>query len=264
MSSWTHILLLTVLAISSARPAVLPIKPTNAPLSLSSHVSPIALPSPSTISHSIPSVEKPTPTPSTSTTTTHPAPTPVTTNLPNITDSLHLPAPEISTGAPSQSSSSIPLTDSTPAPASTPTPTSTVLESSTHSELSASTTHSSSSSNSGSSGSAPAAIKKPSIVTKVAIPTPPSSLNEDTERASHANDGNNRSLMAAGISVGVIVFLASVGIFIFRKWKLSPSHRFRTKLEEGKPYLQLPSRTGSRRDLVTSDQGSEFLKELHS
>ncbi|KAL1921556.1 uncharacterized protein VTP21DRAFT_11272 [Calcarisporiella thermophila] len=43
-------------------------------------------------------------------------------------------------------------------------------------------------------------------------------------------DNSGGQLMTAGIAIGCVVVAAGIGIFIFRKWKLSPSNRFKDKM----------------------------------
>ncbi|KAF9574247.1 Eukaryotic translation initiation factor 6 [Mortierella alpina] len=68
------------------------------------------------------------------------------------------------------------------------------------------------------------------IITSTATPSP-----------SPKDGGGTSNLATAGIVVGAIVVAAAIGIWIFRKWKLSPSRDFQSKIRgDGDDYQDYP------------------------
>jgi hypothetical protein len=65
-------------------------------------------------------------------------------------------------------------------------------------------------------------------------------------------DSGFNTILYTGIGVGVVVLAALVSIFILRKWKFSPSERFKTKLTPD-IYTQR-----------TYESDHQFLRDLHS
>ncbi|KAK9659872.1 hypothetical protein K7432_018352 [Basidiobolus ranarum] len=63
--------------------------------------------------------------------------------------------------------------------------------------------------------------------------------------------------MAVGITVGVVVVLSAVGIWIFRKWKLSPSRNFKAKLRNNDHFLP-PTHS-----ILDTESNTVFLRELN-
>ncbi|ORY02015.1 hypothetical protein K493DRAFT_312199 [Basidiobolus meristosporus CBS 931.73] len=258
MPSWTRCLLLILaILICSARPAVLPLKPADSPTAAPP-------PNPAPTSDALPPASSAAPAPATSApqpTTPAPAPTPTPDkpvaspeNTPSNQPSV--PVPLVPTTIPDPGKP-----HPTEKPADLPNPVPTNADKPTNAPVTPTV-------------SMQTTIQGNSIITKSILVTPtrgstsassvPATDDSPPVRQNSTESGSNRSLVAAGVSVGVVVVLASVGIFIFRKWKLSPSRRFRSKLEEGESYHQLPSRSGSRRDLASHNQDTVFLKELHS
>ncbi|GJJ75343.1 hypothetical protein EMPS_07701 [Entomortierella parvispora] len=59
------------------------------------------------------------------------------------------------------------------------------------------------------------------------------------QSASDSNTGTNSQLKVTGIIVGSVVVAAAIGIWVFRKWKLSPSRDFQSKIR-GDDYTDYP------------------------
>lgn len=84
------------------------------------------------------------------------------------------------------------------------------------------------------------------------VPTAvPSSANSLGSNSGSSSDSSG-NVVTAAIVVGVVVIVSALGIWIFRKWKLSPSRDFKEKIQ---PVDFSPSR----------DHNSDtvFLRELN-
>ncbi|KAG0325697.1 hypothetical protein BGZ99_000287 [Dissophora globulifera] len=66
----------------------------------------------------------------------------------------------------------------------------------------------------------------------------PLSTNKDTSKDANSS-GSTSNLATAGIVVGSVIVAAAIGIWVFRKWKLSPSRDFQSKIR-GDDYQDYP------------------------
>ncbi|CAG8433098.1 7769_t:CDS:2 [Ambispora gerdemannii] len=85
-----------------------------------------------------------------------------------------------------------------------------------------------------------------------AVPTN-SPTSSGSNSASSGGSSDSSGLVTAGIVVGSIVVAAAIGIWIFRKWKLSPSRNFKEKIQ---PVNFAPNVRDHNSDTV-------FLRELN-
>ncbi|KAI9297085.1 hypothetical protein K502DRAFT_340431 [Neoconidiobolus thromboides FSU 785] len=68
-----------------------------------------------------------------------------------------------------------------------------------------------------------------------------------------STDQGLETLKNAGIGIGVVIVVVLIGIFILRKWKFSPTTRFRQKLENSQNFAQR-----------SNESDTMFLRELHA
>ncbi|KAG0361910.1 hypothetical protein BG005_007097 [Podila minutissima] len=78
----------------------------------------------------------------------------------------------------------------------------------------------------------PTSIIATSSTVSSGIPTPTPTKKAD-------EGGASQQLLTAGIVVGSVVVAAAIGIWVFRKWKLSPSRDFQSKIR-GDDYTDYP------------------------
>ncbi|CAG8616268.1 3255_t:CDS:2 [Paraglomus occultum] len=62
-------------------------------------------------------------------------------------------------------------------------------------------------------------------------PTATGGANPNNSNAKGQEGGSNTNVVTAAIVVGTVVVAAAFGIWIFRKWKLSPSRGFKEKIQ---------------------------------
>ncbi|KAJ9050256.1 hypothetical protein DSO57_1016231 [Entomophthora muscae] len=87
-------------------------------------------------------------------------------------------------------------------------------------------------------------ITKTSYVNTNGSPVKPPTSNPDQ---------GIETLKNAGIGLGVVIVIALIGIFILRKWKFSPTSRFRQKLASAEGIRQR-----------TNESDTVFLRDLHA
>ncbi|KAL1914378.1 uncharacterized protein VTP21DRAFT_8958 [Calcarisporiella thermophila] len=103
--------------------------------------------------------------------------------------------------------------------------------------------------------SAKPVVTSGTITSYVTVPPPSEALPGPTAAAQQVqpkDDGSGGQLVTAGIAIGCVVVAAAIGIWIFRKWKLSPSRDFKEKIQGGgNPFRQR-----------THESDTVFLREL--
>ncbi|KAG0019201.1 hypothetical protein BGZ81_009880 [Podila clonocystis] len=88
--------------------------------------------------------------------------------------------------------------------------------------------------------SSSASVSKGPISNTVTSNTVSSSVPAPTQtKKAEDSGGASQNLLTAGIVVGSVVVAAAIGIWVFRKWKLSPSRDFQSKIR-GDDYTDYP------------------------
>ncbi|KAL1919608.1 uncharacterized protein VTP21DRAFT_1539 [Calcarisporiella thermophila] len=91
-----------------------------------------------------------------------------------------------------------------------------------------------------------------SYVTVVPSPDPLLSATiAPTVQQQPKEDTSGNQLVTAGIALGCVIGAAAIGIWVFRKWKLSPSRNFKEKINTGMQYRER-----------TQETDTAFLREL--
>ncbi|ORX90746.1 hypothetical protein K493DRAFT_339795 [Basidiobolus meristosporus CBS 931.73] len=94
------------------------------------------------------------------------------------------------------------------------------------------------------------------LTTKHVLTTITSDTESSLKSQSSSNKGRTTGI-AVGVSVGVAAVLSAIGIWIFRKWKLSPSRNFRARLRNN-DHFKPPTHS-----ILERESNTVFLRELN-
>ncbi|KAF9115616.1 Methyltransferase-like protein 7B [Mortierella sp. AM989] len=89
------------------------------------------------------------------------------------------------------------------------------------------------------SSAATTAKPRTSSIASTTLPTSATTSATPTNTPAPEKSGDNTGLATAGIVVGSVIVAAAIGIWVFRKWKLSPSRDFQSKIR-GDDYNDYP------------------------
>ncbi|KAF9989545.1 hypothetical protein BGZ75_006092 [Mortierella antarctica] len=89
-------------------------------------------------------------------------------------------------------------------------------------------------------------VSKPDTTTE-AVPTSSSDAALKPSDSS-SEGGTNKTGITIGVAIGSVVVAAGIGVWIFRKWKLSPSRQFKTKIRSSVGGSIVPNRADDNPD----------------